>query len=79
MAGRVFRDEPMERASEEYTTARTRSNTQPQKLGDIIEELLDEMATAAEYRAGEIRGAVRPEQRQASQDLDLLCWIQESE
>ncbi len=69
----------MELTHESYRTVRVRSNAQPEKLGDIIEELLDEMATAAEHRAGEIRGAVRPEQRQASQDLDLLCWIQESE
>lgn len=75
MAGQVFEDELMERISEGYTTARTRSNTQPQKLGDILEELLNEMFTAAEYRAGEMRGAVRPEQRNASRDLDLLAEI----
>jgi len=47
-------------------------------LTPIVDVILDAMATHVEREAGEMRGAVRPDQRNASRDLDLIAAIEET-
>ena len=59
-----------------YKTVR-KSEFEP--IADIIDEMLREMGIDAECAAGDMSGAIRPEQRDASRVLDLIAEIEGTE
>ena len=78
----LLKEQKNEIAAAAYSPDQSRSTPDFVHIADVLKDpdlLVTAMASHAERKAGEMRGAVRPDQRAASRDLDLIAEIEGTE